>query len=222
MYYTLPEVKNPLILSPHPDDEALGCAGTLMLLKSQGISSTIVYLTSGEKLYEESSVHIAQKRIEEARRASSMLCCKDAIFLGYPDGEVTHYSEEIYERLYKIIEKEKPDIVFSPSEIDFHSDHIATAKIALRLFNSSRSFRLAFYEIYATIQFSHLIDITDIVEGKKQIISLYTTSLYENPDVYIHAILGLNAQRSIFTKKKSYYEAFSILDQDVHERGISR
>ena len=40
-----------LVLAPHPDDEALGRSGTLVLINRRGTASTIVYLTDGEKLH---------------------------------------------------------------------------------------------------------------------------------------------------------------------------
>jgi len=50
MLLSLPECGEVVLLSPHPDDEALGCGGTLTLLNRKGVSSTVVFLTDGEKL----------------------------------------------------------------------------------------------------------------------------------------------------------------------------
>ena len=37
-----------LVFSPHPDDDILGCGGSLMVHVSKGAKVTIIYMTSGE------------------------------------------------------------------------------------------------------------------------------------------------------------------------------
>ncbi|HDL20258.1 MAG TPA: PIG-L family deacetylase [Nitrospirae bacterium] len=211
MFLDLSTIDSFVVLATHPDDEALGCSGTIMLLNERGADSLVVYLTRGEKLYGTSSPDIAARRRQEAVRSSGMLGCKEAVFLDFPDGETGRHREDIYRRLYKLLEINRPDIVFSPSPIDYHQDHTATAEIALKLFNRLKSFRLAFYEVYSTVRFSHLVDIAEKIDKKREVIMNYQTSLYGKPGVYVHATLGLNAQRSIFTQVKGYYEAFYVL-----------
>lgn len=212
MLLGLPEISSALVLAPHPDDEALGCSGTLSLLNRAGVSTTIVFITNGDRLYGEPSTALAEQRKKEALRASELLGAEEPVFLGFPDGVVNSHIDELADRLAAIIPQKKPDIVFAPSPIDHHRDHIATSKAALKLLNTCHTFKLAFYEVYSTIRFSHLVDITEAAELKKQVIMNYSLSLSGKPEVYIHAALGLNAQRSIFTQTTGYYEAFYMVD----------
>lgn len=213
MVIGLPEIRSALVLAPHPDDEALGCSGTLSLLNRAGAATTVVFITNGEKLYGEPSPALAEQRKEEAMQASKLLGCNGPLFLGFPDGEADSHIDELADRLTAILFQKKPDIVFAPSPLDHHHDHIATSKAALKLLSSSSAFKLAFYEVYSTVRFSHLVDITEVIEVKKQVIKNYGTSLNGKPEVYVHASLGLNAQRSIFTQKAGYYEAFCLIDR---------
>jgi LmbE family N-acetylglucosaminyl deacetylase len=215
-----PEVKKIMVFAPHPDDEALGCAGTLLQILNKDVSSTIIFLTSGEKLYGDPSREIAEKRKEEAVRASGMLGFTERLFLDFPDGEIDMNKESICGKLSGIIEQIKPDVVLSPSPIDYHADHIATSRIAVRLLNDFQTFRLAFYEVYSTLRFNYLVDITGVADLKKKIILNYRTSLYGKPELYVHAALGLNAQRSIFVQKEGYYEAFYMVEKDADFAGI--
>lgn len=214
MNFNLPECKDILVLAPHPDDEALGCAGTIMLLNQKGVSSTVVFITNGEKLYEHPSPIIGEKRREEGLKASEMLGCKEPLFLNFPDGEVVGHIDRIYDNLYTLIKEKKPDIIFSPSPIDYHEDHIATSRVVLKLLNTITIFRVSFYEIYSTLRFNYLIDITEVAEQKNRIISTYRSSLYEKPEIYATGALGLNAQRAIFAKKRGYYEAFYMVGEN--------
>lgn len=215
MISELPDINTFLILAPHPDDESMGCSGTAMILNNKGASSTVVFITNGEKLCGEPSEIIAERRIMEAHRSSDLIGCKKNIFLNIPDGEVSANEAITYNKIADVIDQIKPDIIFCPSPLDHHHDHIATSRVSLMLHKNLRSFRLAFYEIYSTVRFTHLIDITGVIERKKDVIMNYHTSLYEKPEVYVHASLGLNAQRSIFTQKRGYYEAFYIIEQSI-------
>lgn len=217
----LPNVNSALILAPHPDDEALGCSGSIALMNKAGVSSRVAFLTSGERLYETPSASVAERRMEEARKASGILGCKEPVFLNFQDGELGNHEDSLYHELCRTIGLDKPDIVFSPSPIDFHRDHIATARVALRLLNKPASFKLAFYEVYSTLRFNQLVDITEAIEIKKSAIMNYSTSLYNKPEVYLHAALGLNAQRSIFTQKSGYYEAFWIIEKPISTQEIT-
>lgn len=215
-------IEKVLILSPHPDDEALGCGGTLLTLKDRGVSSSIIYITNGERLYGEASEEVARKRIEEAHNACRLLGVRDHKFLGLPDGSVKNNKELLLEKLEQIVQNEKPDLVFSPSPIDYHQDHIATANVSIELWRDLRSFKLVFYEIYNTINFNYLVEITELIDKKKGIIMSYHTSLYGKPEVYVHALLGLNAHRSLFTQKKGFYEAFTIITSIEDSINIQR
>ena len=163
----LPETNSALILAPHPDDEALGCSGSIALSNKSGASSRVAFLTSGERLHETPSASVAERRREEARKASEILGCREPMFLNFPDGELRSHEDRVYQELCRIIDLNKPDVVFSPSPIDFHKDHIATARVALRLLNKPASFKLAFYEVYSTLRFNQLVDITEAIEIKK-------------------------------------------------------
>ncbi len=215
MVLGLPEIGSAIVLAPHPDDEALGCSGTLSLLNKAGVSTTVVFITNGDRLYGEPSPALAEQREKEAVRASELLGCNEPLFLGFPDGEADSHIDAIAGKLAGIIAQKNPDIIFAPSPMDHHRDHIATSKAALKLLNSFNAFKLAFYEVYSTVRLSHLVDITEAVELKKQVIMNYSISLSGKPEVYVHASLGLNAHRAIFTQKSGYYEAFYLIDNAV-------
>jgi LmbE family N-acetylglucosaminyl deacetylase len=212
MLIGLPPCQEVLILAPHPDDEALGCAGTIALLKEKGVSVTVAFITDGESLNGAPSAALAKARQDEGRKAARLLGCRE-IFLSIPDGEVNSHAEEAFHRLSAIIEEREPEIVFAPSPIDYHADHIAASHIGLKLLDAHQSFRLAFYEVYSTVRFNCLVDITGVIETKKRVILNYRTSLYGKPEVYVDAALGLNAHRSIFVQRKGFFEAFYLLEK---------
>lgn len=89
-----------LVVSPHPDDETLCCAGTIQQALAAGAQVYVVWMTSGDgfewdAIYLDRSPRpspaelrqLAQVRSEEARAAASLLGVPQdhLFFLGYPD-----------------------------------------------------------------------------------------------------------------------------------------
>lgn len=89
------------ILSPHPDDEVLGCAGLVQHAKTVGARVEIAFLTNGDGSRttqivlnakspnrRQSLFQIAQNRQFEALEAARRLgvCPENVHFLGFPDG----------------------------------------------------------------------------------------------------------------------------------------
>jgi LmbE family N-acetylglucosaminyl deacetylase len=90
-----------LVVSPHPDDETLCCAGVIRRVVAAGGRASIVWLTSGDGseldlLLIEKALRIepakmrdlAARRMREARAAAAILGVPPGrqFFLGYPDG----------------------------------------------------------------------------------------------------------------------------------------
>jgi LmbE family N-acetylglucosaminyl deacetylase len=92
-----------LVVSPHPDDETLCCAGAIERVAAAGGRVSVVWITSGDgsilsMLVVERSLFasrdkvrdLAAKRMEEARTATALLGVSSSqqFFLGYPDGGI--------------------------------------------------------------------------------------------------------------------------------------
>ncbi|GAA5512177.1 1D-myo-inositol 2-acetamido-2-deoxy-alpha-D-glucopyranoside deacetylase [Deinococcus carri] len=100
-----------LVVSPHPDDETLCCAGSIQQARAAGAQVWVVWLTSGDG-FELDAVLLSRaprpsgqqlaglgtRRIGEARRAMGVLKVPQdhLIFLGYPDGGLLHLFLENY------------------------------------------------------------------------------------------------------------------------------
>ena len=98
-----------LILAPHPDDEAIGCAGIIQQAVKLGAKIRVVYLTNGDHnqisfiVYEKrltfrkgEFIHMGEVRRLEAIKAMQLLGVseKNLVFLGYPDfGTFTIFSQ---------------------------------------------------------------------------------------------------------------------------------
>lgn len=117
----------------HPDDEALGPAGTIAKLATDH-DVYIICVTNGDAsgttpLEKEA---IAQVRKEELRQSAQILGVKEVIFLGYQDGCLCNsLYHELAEQFQKHLEELRPEtvITFEHRGVSGHLDHIAVSMI---------------------------------------------------------------------------------------------
>ena len=98
-----------LVVAPHPDDEALCCAGAIQRAHAAGARVAIVWITSGDAF--ELDAHVVEKRLftgtqgmlelarlrmQEAARVADLLSVAPAerFFLGYPDAGIAQLLQE--------------------------------------------------------------------------------------------------------------------------------
>ncbi|MFZ5907800.1 MAG: PIG-L deacetylase family protein [Nitrospirota bacterium] len=203
------KARNILVLSPHPDDDILGCGGTLRLFKEKGARITSVYLTDGRKgnphFDEEVLVSL---RKEEAKRAADIIGIDTLIFFDNRDGELSR-SPKTVDELSAVIAAQKPDTVFLPFLLDDHRDHMATNDLFIGALHRCDDSVLCYgYEIWTPLMSPNcFIDITSVLEKKKRALQEHKSqiSLYNIPD----AFLGLSRYRAILHGvNNGYAEAF--------------
>ena len=113
-----------LAVGAHPDDIELGCAGTLALHKMNGDKVYLLVLTKGE------ASGIPEVRETECRKAADMLGADGLFFGGLEDTKV-HDGVETIDVVEKIIDRVKPDVIYTHSYKDSHQDHRNTAYATL-------------------------------------------------------------------------------------------
>lgn len=129
-----------LVLSPHPDDESLGCGGMIALLSEKGVPVHVAFITDGAASHP-NSLQFPPHKLAALRKQEATAACKalgvesDALyFFEQPDGKLNESLSEnstiLVEKLTEIIEKWKFKSIFVPYKNDAHDDHKATWKLA--------------------------------------------------------------------------------------------
>ena len=133
-----------IVFAPHPDDESLGCGGTIAIRHALGQDIRVIFVTDGAFSMDPSrKAAITLQRQQEALEALAILGIDKhcVTFLNYPDGALQQLSPpeqaELIQEFQKILAPYPQVEVFVPHHHDRHPDHEATCylvKAALETF----------------------------------------------------------------------------------------
>jgi LmbE family N-acetylglucosaminyl deacetylase len=214
--------KKILVISAHPDDDVIGCGGSLAKHIAAGNEVAACYMTSGEG----GSIHhskdeLMKIRENEARNAAKIIGFQNLTFLRLPDGDIAFNKENI-SQLIELMLKEKPNIIYTHYERDFHRDHVITYQLA---FEAVKGVRYHLYQEYrgepwptnALLQYevvtpipeiNYLEDISPFIEKKIAAVREHKSQLKNIH--YDEAARCLARYRAITTMTGEYCEMFKI------------
>ena len=141
-------MKKILILSPHADDEILGCGGFISKYSKLNYKINVLILTNANKgAPEVYSSKIIEKIRNEAKQANKLIGTDKLFFENLPALNLTNYPiYKISNLINKYIIKIKPEIILIPSSNDIHDDHkiiFKAAKVSTR-FNKKTNIKKDF------------------------------------------------------------------------------
>jgi LmbE family N-acetylglucosaminyl deacetylase len=116
-----------LVLAAHPDDEVLGCGGTLAKLSQNGAHVHVAFLADG--VFSRAGEQEAQSlelhaRRDAARKACEILGVESVSFGDFPDNRMdTIPLLEITQAVERLIDHHRPDTVFTHHAGDVNIDH---------------------------------------------------------------------------------------------------
>ena len=105
-----------LIIAPHPDDELLGCGGTLLKRVAEGNTVGWVLMTAiaVDKGWTKQQVEKREDEIERVRKALG-ISPRHLYRLNFPSAELDQItSSNLINRLSKVIQDFKPEELFLP------------------------------------------------------------------------------------------------------------
>lgn len=198
-----------LVLSPHPDDEAIGCGGTLCRHSAAGDETRVIFLTSGERGSRVMNPdQTASVRESEAHAAAAVLGIAEIEFLHARDGRLQG-SANLVDRVAKVIGSFRPDYLYTTHGGEAHNDHRAAARLAMRALATTPRLRplVRLFEVWTPLQRpTHFEDITPFIEAKRRAIQCYTSQC-DNLR-FDEACIALNRYRGLMHSEGGYAEAF--------------
>lgn len=204
-----------LVVSVHPDDETLGCGGTILKHLIKGDEVHCLLITKGN---EEQS--IIWDKVKEAYHFSSIT------ELNFPELELMDMSlNQLIPAISNAINSIEPQTIIIPNRSDVHSDHKAVFSAVA---SCTKAFRYPFIrkvmmmEVISETDFSlplpegqfianYYVDITDVFERKMEVLRLYQLELLPYPQTRNEStIKALNRYRGSLINTE-YAEAFMLI-----------
>lgn len=229
----------PLVLAPHPDDESIGCGGTLALYARLGVPVQVVFMTDGRlgdpalrrlpvrsPRRETLEAALVERRMAEARAALQALGATGGHFLGAPDGALGLAVDQVAPRLADLLRELRPDVVLLPFVTDRHADHAATGRcllVAARQLGPGwgDAVDCLGYEVWSPIYANLAIDISQVMNVKRRAIACHASQLQDAD--FLAGVEGLNRYRAVSGMvggeyAEAFFRAPFPLFRTLHER----
>lgn len=213
--------KTVLIVCAHPDDEVLGCFGTVARLISEGYIAYTLILGEGKTSREEnnSKDDITSLR-EEIMNANTKIGIKDVFIKTFPDNRFDNVNLlDIIKSVSSVIEEVKPDIIFTHFENDLNIDHRITYQAVLtatRPMEHQTVKEIYSFEILSSTEWNYPLsfspdtyfDISQTIHLKMEAMKEYHSELCQYPHPRSLQGIELNAKYHGMRVGKQYIEAF--------------
>ncbi len=117
-----------VVIAAHPDDEVLGCGGTIARMASEGCSVHVLLMGDGETSRTDVPKMIDAQRLEvrnaSALRAGKILGCASVAQLALPDNRMDSMALlDVVKLVEAFIDKYSPEVVFTHHSGDVNIDH---------------------------------------------------------------------------------------------------
>lgn len=191
--------RSTLVIAAHPDDEVLGCGGTIHRLAQSGSSVNIVFLADGVSSRGSNGDDYKNEldaRRQSAIEASKILGANSPTFFDFPDNQLdTIPLLSVVKLIENEIEKYDPDTVITHFGNDLNIDHrIANSAVAVACRPQVQSpvKKVLFFEVPSSTEWqmengqptfapNYFVDIGDHLEFKLLALRCYSREVHNWP-----------------------------------------
>lgn len=191
-----------LIIAAHPDDEVLGCGGTIARMATEGHEVYIAILgegiTSRYSKREEADSGLVRQLHARSKQVGALLGVKDVFQYSLPDNRFdTVPLLDVVKIIEELIDRLQPQIIYTQHGGDLNIDHMVTFRATLTAsrpmagcpvqsvyaFRVASSSEWAFQQFSPTFEPNIFVDISTTLEIKLQAMDLYEgeTRLFPHP-----------------------------------------
>lgn len=220
-------MKKIIIVTPHPDDETLGCGGTLLKYKKQNYQLYWLIMTKMGDTFSAESKKQRQKEIDDVAGRYQF----DEVFqLDFSASELDKLPMgDLVKNISKVFTKVQPHIVFVPYPGDIHSDHKAVFDATMactKWFRYPSVEKVLVYETLSETDFlinpdsngfkpNLYVNISGFLDKKVEIMSIFSSEISDFPfprsEKAIRSLAYLRGAASGFEEA----EAFMLLKERI-------
>jgi LmbE family N-acetylglucosaminyl deacetylase len=209
-----------LVIAPHPDDETLGCGGTLLRRKAEGASLAWLIVTGIDEAAGFTAERVKQ-RDAEIGRVAEMIGFDEVHNLRLPTSHLDTLSmADLVGRFSNVVSSFQPDELLIPNRSDVHTDHrvvFDAAASCAKWFRYPTVRRVLAYETLSETELglggefhaNVFVDITDFLQRKLDVMAIYQSELGAFPFPRsleaIHALAMLRGAASGFRAAEAFH-----------------
>ena len=185
-----------LVVAPHPDDELLGCGGSLLRRNSEGATVGWVIVTSTSLEGGWTTEQVSNRQSEIATVAKGLGIRPEDVFqLGFPATRLDQLPmAKLVQGMSQVFSDFAPNEVLTPHSGDVHSDHRITAEVVdacTKWFRYPSVQRVLAYETLSETGFglssgkafnpNFFIDVSPWLERKLELLRIYASEIGSFP-----------------------------------------
>lgn len=221
-----------LFIFAHPDDETVGCGGTISRLIDAGHEVTVISATDGAagEVHPRAQAELQKcgslgvLRCHEFEHVATHLRLKEFKVLTFEDGQINNHQvwQELCDAVVAMVDSYKPDAVvtFDHTGWYFHLDHIGVSlATTLGLSKAAHQPDLFFHVHFQMKTFTkwhyvfnwqppltHRVDVTDLRE-------------YKIAGINLHSSQNLDAPKQFILSQQPHYETYQLIS--ANEQGTT-
>jgi N-acetylglucosamine malate deacetylase 1 len=217
-----------LVIAAHPDDEALGCGGTIARHSQNGEAVDIVFVADGETSRGGAGSDDVELRRVSARAAAAAMGAREPLFLDLPDNRLDSVPLlAVVQKLEEHVMPLSPRVIYTHHAGDLNVDHRLVAQAALTAFRpqpGSSVTSIYGFEVLSstgwgdpTCQFqpARYVDISAFLTTKLRALECYKAEMREPPHARsLEAVEHLAGYRGMSFGMQAA-EAFTVLREIV-------
>lgn len=218
-----------LVIVAHPDDEVLGCGGTISLLSRERAVHIVILGEGISARYarrEEADRRALEHLQEDAREVASLLGAQSVEFEGLPDNRFDEVPLlEVVRRVERWVEALKPLALYTHHPGDLNIDHGITCRAVLTAtrpmqgcpvhdlyaFEVPSSTEWAFQRVSPVFRPNVFVDVSATIETKIRAMQMYRSERRSFPHPRSPEALRAIARRWGSVAGVEYAEAFELI-----------
>ncbi len=186
--------ENLIVFAAHPDDEVLGCGGTMKKFSKKYDIISVFFATGIASRSDKNLKKNIQVLKKNCSDCNKILGTKKIIYLDFEDNKMDIYPRlDVIKKIEKIINIYQPSLIFTHYHKDLNIDHEIVSKSVVTACRPSKKNKnikkILFFETLSSTEWSverdfkpnYFVDITKFISSKLKAMSKYKTELQKNP-----------------------------------------